>query len=185
MGAPSGIIRSQFQQSRKALYTTLNHLRVGISPIQAIQNNHYQFEEKGMIKNYTSNSKQTFDKIQKVLATHGARRIFFEYGDGGRVKALAFSITIGGKDVSFLLPARVEAVKRIFDREGYRYEEDQPYKTAWANIRDWIDAQMALIDTQQVKMEEVFLPYMAVGQDRTLFDDFEQKHFQLPSSTDS
>lgn len=134
-----------------------------------------------MIKNYTSNSKQTFDRIQKVLVTHKAKQIFFDYDDQGKVKAIAFTLDISGKNLSFLLPARVQAVKRIFDNEGYRYEEDQPYKTAWANIRDWIEAQMALIDTNQVKMEEVFLPYMAVGKDKTLFEDFEQKHFQLPS----
>jgi len=136
-----------------------------------------------MIKNYTSNSKQTFDKIQKVLSTHGAKKIFFEYDSTGLIKTLAFSLEIQGREHAFILPARVESVKRIFDSKGYRYKDEQPYKTAWANIKDWLEAQMALIDTNQVKMEEVFLPYMAVAKDVTLFQQMEKNNLMLPSST--
>ena len=72
-------------------------------------------------------------------------------------------------------------------RKQYEYlnekHQSQAYRTAWANIRDWLDAQMALIQTQQVKIEEVFLPYMAVGKEKTLFQQMEERQFLLPSST--
>ena len=132
-----------------------------------------------MIKNYTSNSKQTFDKILKSLSTHGANKIFFEYDDVGKIKKLAFSLSISGHDYSFVLPAKVEAVRQIFEDSGYSYKEDQPYRTAWANIKDWIEAQMALVETNQVKMEEVFLPYLMTGENQTLFQQMESKQFLL------
>lgn len=133
-----------------------------------------------MLKNYTSNSKQTFDKIQKVLMTHNAKQILFEY-DSGKIVSLSFGLDVGGRMVGFKLPVRVEAVKRIFDEQGYRYDEEQPYKTAWANIRDWLDAQMALIDTRQVKMEEVFLPYAVNREGKTYFEVVENNGFTLGS----
>lgn len=133
-----------------------------------------------MIKNYTSNSKQTFDKIQKVLIEHGATQVLFEY-NAGKVSCLSFALKVGENIVGFKLPARVDAVKRIFDKERYRYEEDQPYKTAWANIRDWLDAQMALIDTQQVKIEEVFLPYAVNREGKTYFEVISNVGYLLPS----
>lgn len=136
-----------------------------------------------MIKNYTSNSKQTFDAIQKTLITHKAKQVLFEYGEAGQVKSLAFVLDISGNLVGFKLPARVEEVRKIFENEGYRFKEDQPYKTAWANIRDWLEAQMAMIDTGQVKIEEVFLPYAVNHEGKTYFEVISDKGYLLPSST--
>lgn len=136
-----------------------------------------------MIKNYTSNTTNTFNAIQKILSSHGAKQIFFEYNDQGLVKVLAFTLDIGSKKIGFKLPARVGNVKKIFDESGYRYKEDQPYKTAWANIRDWLDAQMALIDTQQVKIEEVFLPYAVNREGKTFFEVMENTGYLLPDKT--
>jgi len=141
-----------------------------------------------MIKNYTSNSKQTFDIIQKTLASHGAKQVFFDYDSNGQVKALAFSLEIQGKLFAFKLPARVDKVEKLFqkkDRWGdlIALSEDQKaqaYRTAWANIRDWITSQMALIETEQVKMEEVFLPYMYINKEQTLFEQMDNNQMLLP-----
>jgi hypothetical protein len=55
------------------------------------------------------------------------------------------------------MPARVERVEKILYPRGNMTpsQKEQAYRTAWANIRDWITAQMALIDTQMVKPEYV------------------------------
>ncbi len=154
-----------------------------------------------MIKNYTSNSKQTFDKIQKILASHKAKRVFFEYDDLGKVIALAFSIEMPSSPgvqepslLAFKLPARIEKVEAIFlqnkkDKAKYQWEvdkmqlkneeKDQAYRTAWANIRDWLDAQMALIDTEQAKIQEVFLPYALNNNGKTYFEVIESRGFEL------
>ena len=146
-----------------------------------------------MIKNYTSNSKQTFDKIQKILSSHKANQILFEYDDNGKLKSLSFSLKIADKTIGFKLPARVESVEAIFyQNKKPRYswreaeplddkEKDQAYRTAWANIRDWLDAQMALIDTGQVKIEEVFLPYAVNHEGKTYFEVVSRQGYQLPS----
>jgi len=142
------------------------------------------------LKNANSESKGTFDKIQKVLSTHGANKIMYDYKrDGsGKLEAITFAIQINNQDVGFRLPAMADNVYKIMyggeDRYGREKEVttakvEQAYRTAWANIRDWIDAQMALIDTEQVKVEQVFLPYMIMKDGHTLYEQIERKGFEL------
>lgn len=149
-----------------------------------------------MLKNYTSgknvkNPNFTFDKIQKILIDHNAKSINYEYKNG-KISGLIFVLEINGKDFGFRLPARVESVEALFYKHKKpRYswqkadpltkeEKEQAYRTAWANIRDWIDAQMALIDTEMVKVEEVFLPYLVNRTGKTLFESMENNQFLLP-----
>ena len=70
--------------------------------------------------------------------------------------------------------ARFDRVEQIFENEGTRYQPDQPYRTAWATIRDWVDSQMALLDWEMVKIEEIFLPYAVGREGKTYFEQFEQ-----------
>ncbi len=144
-----------------------------------------------MIKNYTSNSSTTFEKIQKILIAHKAKSILFDYDEQGRIKSLSFILEVKGNNVVFQLPARIEKVEQLFlANKKPRYDwqkptpltqdqKDQAYRTAWANIRDWLDAQMALIDTEQVKVEEVFLPYAVDRNGKTFFEVMDNKGFQL------
>ena len=55
----------------------------------------------------------------------------------------------------------------------------QAERTAWRIVKEWVVAQMALIETEMVDMEEVFLPYMLAG-DRTLYDVLSERHFKAP-----
>lgn len=141
-----------------------------------------------MIKNYTSEGRNTFDKIQKILSTHGAKSIMSDFDNNGKVTAISFLLEIDGRKLGYRLPARVENVEKILqktDRWGYKKAitdviREQAYKTAWANIRDWIAAQMALIETEQVKIEEVFLPYGITKDGRTFFEYHRDNQFLLP-----
>lgn len=140
------------------------------------------------IKNAMSAGKNTFDKIQSVLASHGANKIMYDYSTDGTLEALTFGMQIEGVQIGFRLPALVENVVEIMyggkDRYGFPKkitdaQRAQAYKTAWANIRDWIDAQMALIDTKQVKLEQVFLPYMMGKNNESLYEQISKTKFKL------
>ncbi len=133
------------------------------------------------LKNRTSQGRNTFDKIQSMLSSNGADKIMFDYKEG-RVVAITFSLIIDGKNMGFRLPALVENVTEILyggeDRWGNPKkitdaQREQAYKTAWANIRDWIDAQLALVATRQVKVNHVFLPYMIMKGGKTLAETIE------------
>jgi len=134
------------------------------------------------LKNYKSEGKNTFEKIQKILSSHGANKIMFDYKKDGTLEAITFGLEIDGKQMGFRLPALVENVVEILyggeDRWGQpkkitETQREQAYRTAWANIRDWIDAQMALVETKQTKIHQVFLAFVVMKDGRTLSEHFE------------
>ena len=137
-----------------------------------------------MIKNYTSKSKNSFDVIQKCLAAHGAQKMMFDYNGQGEVSALSFAINLDGRMIGFRLPARIEQVEIVL-KEGRRWKNkqelhDQAYRTGWANIRDWVTSQMALVDTRMATVQEVFLPYVIIKGEKTLYETMERSNFMLP-----
>lgn len=135
------------------------------------------------LKNHRSGGVNTFEKIQKILAENGAKKVMFDYSDEGEMESISFGIMLNGHLAGFKLPAMVENVVEIMYGGLDRYDKPkvptdaqraQAYKTAWANVRDWIDAQMAMVKTRQVDVVQVFLPYMVVkgkdGVDQSMYE---------------
>jgi len=142
------------------------------------------------VKNYSSSIaiNRIFTKLQKVLAEHGAKHIVFDYGDDGKIYGMTFVIETAGRKIPIKLPARVDKAASLLERQ-YRegliksrkvLEPEQAYRVAWRNILDWVDAQMALLDIEMAKIEEIFLPYMADQTGKTFFELMEKSDFLLP-----
>ena len=100
------------------------------------------------ILNYTTSIKteKTASEIQKKLAMAGAKAVLSEYDDGGVMYAMSFRIGT----LTFLLPINIDGVhaalktdqrvpKRLQSRE-------QAARVAWRIIKDWIEAQIAIIE---------------------------------------
>lgn len=123
------------------------------------------------IKNYTSKVGvyESLGEIQGALAAHGARQIMVEYDGDGKVMALAFSIDSPMGRRAFSLPANVEGVRAVMAKQGVRDINGQAERTAWRNVRDWVLAQMAIIEAGMAQMDEVFLPYLTNGNGQTLY----------------
>ena len=69
----------------------------------------------------------------------------------------------------YLLPANPEGVLRALTKARkagnipQRYvDRDQAQRVAWRVLKDWLEAQLALIDAQVVEVEQVMLPYLIV-----------------------
>lgn len=111
------------------------------------------------IKNYTTkvSAAKTVGEIQEILAKHGACRVMLDFGEGGRVLGVTFAIPdVGG----FRLPARTESVRRVMNEQGIKCDVVRAGMVAWRNVKDWIDAQMAMVEAGQAEIAEVMLPYM-------------------------
>lgn len=50
----------------------------------------------------------------------------------------------------------------------------------WRIVKDWVSAQMAILETEMVRMEQVFLPYVMTQSGKTLYETMVDHHFQLP-----
>ena len=123
------------------------------------------------IKNYTSNVDPftSIGEIQSALAKAGAAMIMVDYDDGDPV-AVSFMLHTPFGDRGFSLPAPVEGTLRAFAKQKVRgADKQQARRTAWRNVRDWILAQCALVESCDVPVDQVFLPYMTDNTGRTLY----------------
>jgi hypothetical protein len=126
---------------------------------------------------------KTVAEVQHYLATHGATSVQVEYGPGGTVDGLAFRINVAGDSVPFRLPCRWKAVEAVLRKSSRRPRSGDTYeqwarRVAWRQIKRWVEAQMAMVETGMVKTEEVFLPYAIVrsnGGMQTMFEYVEEK----------
>jgi len=133
------------------------------------------------IKNAYSkiNTAQLFQNLQKILAAHGATKMMFDYGNNGKIEALTFAVKHNEKLIPIILPAKVNKVQTILEEQGIRCDDDHAYRVAWRNIYDWVDAQFALIETDQATLPQVFLPYIVTGNNETMIDRFNNNQLLL------
>jgi len=122
------------------------------------------------IKNYTTkvNAYTSIGEIQESLGRHGATKVMIDYEDGKPV-AVTFAL-MGPRGLhGYALPAAVDGTLRVFQRQKIKADREQAEKTAWRNVRDWVLAQMALVESCDVPVDEVFLPYLSDRNGTTLY----------------
>jgi len=132
--------------------------------------------------NYTTKvpAERTAQEIQAKLGKAGATAVMMQY-DQGVITGLAFRIVTPHGTLPYMLPVRVEEVEKIFERENRwtAIERDQPRKTACRILKDWIEAQLALIETGMVATDEVFLPYLQSGEGQSFYDRILESGYKL------
>lgn len=126
------------------------------------------------IKNYTTkvSAVQTVGEIQGILAAHGAKRVMMDYDDDGRVTAVTFALKCRDTLQGFRLEAKVAGVLRVMQSDRVKCDEEQAQRIAWRNVKDWISAQVALVETEQATMDELFLPMLLGNDNVTLYEAF-------------
>lgn len=133
------------------------------------------------IKNYTTtiDIHKSLGEIEEALARHGARKIMVDYDGAGNPIGIAFGIEMSTGPCGFMLPANVDGVRAVFARQKVKAPEGQAERTAWRNIRDWIMAQMAIIEAGQVEIQEVFFPYLINGRGKTIYQLYQERQLAL------
>ena len=137
------------------------------------------------IANYSTTIavEKTVGEIQALLGKGGARGVLVEYDDRREPSSIRFSILAGDKELFYSLPARSENILAVFRREHIPRKLqciEQAQRTAWRLIKDWIRAQLALVQAELVELSEVFLPYMTNAQGKTMFEVMKSIQFALP-----
>ena len=138
------------------------------------------------ILNYTTtiDAFKTVSEIEYILMKHGAKSIMKNY-EGESVTGLSFLIDTGAQQIPVRLPAKVDACLAVLKKEKKENPRkqikdtwQQAERVAWRILKDWVEAQMALLDIEMVRFEEIFLPYIEV-QGQTVFEKLEEKQFLL------
>lgn len=98
--------------------------------------------------------------------------------DAGRPVAIAFSIDTEFGPRNFDLPVNTEGVFKAMQRDRSvppRYtNRAQAERVAWRILKDWVEAQLALIEAGMSKLDEVMLPYMMTNRGRTLAVEYRE-----------
>jgi hypothetical protein len=136
------------------------------------------------LANYTTSVEaiKTVGEIQGILVGHGAREILMNYDEHGIIESLSFIIKTPYGNMPIKLPIDAKAVLKVLEREGAppRFcNHAQAVRIAWRILKDWVRAQMAILETEMVRMEQIFLPYMVSSDGRTLYEAMIDKGFYL------
>lgn len=134
---------------------------------------------------------KTASEIMEALVKASARQIAVEYDAAGCLCGMAFVIVVQGRPIPFKLPARVEPVFKILNnrrpkeswrrgnrQDGAAVDREQAERVAWRQLLRWVQAQLAMIETGMVAVDEVFLPYMQNDSGKTVYELFAGSGFK-------
>lgn len=131
--------------------------------------------------NYTTkvDTYTTLGAIQGQLVKHGAKKIMQDYDEAGHITALSFMVETSAGPRGIRLPANVDAVHAVLTRQKVKCDRDQAERVAWRIVKDWVEAQMAILESEMVEMDEIFLPYMVGRSGQTLFQSYRSGQMML------
>lgn len=136
------------------------------------------------ILNYTTSisTEKTAGEIQKKLALAGAQAVMSEYDEDGIMSMMSFRIQTTAGLLHFRLPINIDGVHQALNNDHnvsrkFRTHE-QAARVAWRIIKDWIEAQIAIIEAGQAEIQEVFLPYAQNLEGQTLYDQIAKNNFK-------
>lgn len=122
------------------------------------------------ILNYTTkiDAWKTISEIQQLLAKSGASHINIR-NEGSQPAAISFTIEHNKYPLNFILPCNSSGVLKVIKKDGRVRNElkdgdqAQAARVSWRIIKDWIEAQNALIQVDMASMATVFLPYLVIN----------------------
>lgn len=141
--------------------------------------------------NYTTQipADRSLSECQRLLGTHGAAAVAVHYDVEGRADGMSFTLRTPHGERAFTLPVDVGAMHRLLlaQRSAGKLKSHakggvaaltttaHAERVAWRVVKDWLEAQLALIDAQMATLDQVMLPYLRVDAERTLYQAYEQR----------
>lgn len=130
--------------------------------------------------NYTTSIDvtKTIAEITGMLAKAKAAAILSDYDGAGNVIAISFKVPTQFGLMAFRLPCEPRAVSQILNNQvkagqiprRFQNDMDQARRVGWRIIRQWLEAQLAIVETQMVTLEQVFLPYAQTESGATIYE---------------
>ena len=139
--------------------------------------------------NYTTSVPvtRTIGHIQATLVQAGARQISTEYNDVGTPVGMNFTVLTAFGPRHFTLPVNADAVYAVLQQQKVerRYQTpEHSERVAWRILKDWTEAQLAIIQTNMVTLDQVMLPYMIGDNGQTVYELYRDQQLALPASSD-
>jgi len=137
------------------------------------------------ILNYTTKipANRTVGEIQQKLAKAGAKGVLCEFNNDGEPDCLTFNIDTPSGLIYFKLPANVQGVSKALADDNCYKDEPHARRVAWRILKDWIEAQLAIIDAQMAELSQVFLPYAQTDTGETVFERLQKNELKMLGGT--
>lgn len=128
------------------------------------------------ILNYTTqvDANKTVGEIYGILARSGAKEISTEYHNG-QTSAIRFVMIHADHPLCFRIEPRPDGVLKSMQRDNVAYAKRtaiQAHRVAWRIMKNAVEAQIAIFESQQGDMAEVFLPYAIDGKGDSFYKIF-------------
>lgn len=127
------------------------------------------------ILNYTTKvpTDRTISEIQAILVKAGADAVQLEYL-GGKTVGFAFRINTPQGVIYYKLPVNLRGVKASMVRDKVKHADidAQAYRVSWRILKDWIEAQMGIIQAGMAELAQVLLPYARTDHGDTVYERF-------------
>ena len=135
--------------------------------------------------NYTTTvgAELTASQIIATLAAAGASQILTYYSQG-KPTGIAFALETPVGVRRYRLPVDPSSVEQVLRKQQVprRYQgAAHAEKVAWRILKDWVESQLAIIETRMVSLDQVFLPYMLMG-DQTVYELFAKQQLALEAA---
>ena len=133
--------------------------------------------------NYTTtiSAEKTAAECVAILARAGADAVALTYEDK-KPASIAFRLKTPHGDREFTLPVNVGGMHKslLKARLPKKFTDvEQARRVAWRVAKNWLEAQVAIIDAQMVAIDEVFLPYLQVASGQTVYDAYREREQYL------
>lgn len=127
------------------------------------------------ILNYTTEvpAGRTVGEITSLLVQKKALSINTDYDENGRAIALTFIIRVSDNLIPFRMEPNVKGVaKKLPNQQDIARAE----RVAWRILLRWVEAQMAMVESTQAEMGQVFLPYAVKPNGETIWQAFQMSN---------
>ena len=131
------------------------------------------------LKNYTTSIEvnKTVGEIQEMLSAHGAQCIMIEYNTEKRANRIKFILETPAGPQGVILPADPERTLSVLKRENIaeKYKSvEQAERVSWRILKDWLAAQLALMETEMVTVDRILLPYFCDHAGITVYEKYNE-----------
>lgn len=135
--------------------------------------------------NYTTqvDAAKTAGECVALLASHKASAVGIEY-DEGQPTGVYFKIGTPHGPRQYTLPVNPAGTYRalVAAKVAPRYQNrEQAQRVAWRVAKDWLEAQLALVQAGNAELAQVMLPYMQVAPGITTWDAYVEGQLAIES----
>jgi hypothetical protein len=135
--------------------------------------------------NYTTRVpvRQTIAECQELLGQAGAASVSVQFRDR-KPAGISFELPTPAGVRPFVMPVNPDGVFELLKtmdwppsmrRNGQAAKmvtREHASSVAWRVAKDWLEAQLALIDASMATLDQVMLPYLQVERGVTVYDRF-------------